>query len=94
LPATLWELAMTEVITLTTKRDAKGRAGDWSEVVTVSLTHLLWTNLAEKPSHPLGFRGIRFSPIFALLKLTLRLGWRSFVSFEFYPTKLLSKKTK
>jgi hypothetical protein len=55
----------------------------------VSLTHLLWTNLAEKPSHPLGFRGIRFSPIFALLKLTLRLGGRSFVSFEFYPTKLL-----
>jgi hypothetical protein len=29
--------------------------------------------------------------MFALLKLTLQLGERSFISFEIYPTKLVSK---
>jgi len=79
---------MTEVITLTTKKDAEGRASDWSKVVTRSLTHPPWTNLVEEP---LGSRGIGFSPMFALLKLTLQLGERSFISFEIYPTKLVSK---
>ncbi|KAK8985154.1 hypothetical protein V6N11_011993 [Hibiscus sabdariffa] len=38
-----------------------------------ALTHPLWTNLAEEP---LGFRGIGFSPMFALLKPTFSLPLR------------------
>ncbi|PPS06298.1 hypothetical protein GOBAR_AA14340 [Gossypium barbadense] len=41
-----------------------------SIIVFRALTHPLWMNLAEEP---LGFRGIGFSPMFALLKLTFPL---------------------
>ncbi|KAK8564751.1 hypothetical protein V6N12_058334 [Hibiscus sabdariffa] len=42
-------------------------------IITLALTHPPWTNLTEEP---LGFRGIGFSPMFALLKPTFSLPLR------------------
>jgi len=86
---------MTEVITLTTKKDAEGRASDWSKVVTRSLTHPPWTNLAEEPC-----RGtLRFSRHWILTNVCITqaniAAWREvFHIFRDLPNKISFKKPK